>query len=389
VPRARVLLGFAALGIFWGAWGAALPAVQRQADVDDGELGAALVLVGLGALVSMRAAGVVRDRVGPRLTPVAVCLFGLAAILPALAGSPGELYISLLVLGAASGAMDVAINADAVREEVRTGRSLLNLAHAAFSASVVAASLATGAFRWAGAGPETIFGLAGALVVLAALAIWPRGAREEQPPRGDARPKLFQRVPGWVFVLGLLGATAYWIENAWQSWGAVHLERTLDASPAASALGPALFASAMAAGRVAVHRFARHGAERTVLVAGAAVAGAGSGLAAVAGSVPVALAGILLAGAGCAVCAPTILSLAGRAAGSRQRATTVGSVTTLMYLGFLVGPAAVGGLAELATLRASLAAVAGLAVLLSLVLAVVRFPADEGRQGDRLRGRRC
>jgi hypothetical protein len=50
-------------------------------------------------------------------------------------------------------------------------------------------------------------------------------------------------------------------------------------------------------------------------------------------------------------------------------------VTTLMYVGFLVGPATVGGLAELTTLPASLAAVAGLALVLALLCAVVRLPA--------------
>ena len=104
---------------------------------------------------------------------------------------------------------------------------------------------------------------------------------------------------------------------------------------------------------------------------------AGSALAALAGSSLVALVGFVVAGAGCAVCAPTILSIAGGAAKSHERATVVGSLTTVMYLGFLVGPAAVGGLAELTTLRASLGSVAALAVLLTILFAIVRFPAPQ------------
>jgi MFS family permease len=370
----RPIVGFAALGIFWGAWGAALPAVQRQAQASDGELGLALVLVGLGALVSMRATGVLIDRVGPRLTPLTIAAFGAAGILPALADSPGELYVFLLVVGATSGAMDVAINADAVRAEVRTGRSLLNLAHATFSAGVVAASLATGALRWSGAGPGAVFGLAAAVVVITAFAVRPAAA-ESKASVEMPRPRLFQRMPSWLLVLGVLGATAYWIENAWQSWGAVHLERSFDASPGVSALAPALFASAMAVGRLGVHWLARPGLERTVLFIGALGAAAGSELAALAPSAPIALAGIVVAGAGCSVCAPVLVSVAGRTAGPHERATVIGSLTTLMYLGFLVGPAAVGGVAELTTLRISLGAVAALALLLAVLFAVVRLPA--------------
>jgi MFS family permease len=166
----------------------------------------------------------------------------------------------------------------------------------------------------------------------------------------------------------------------------VHIERTFDASPGAAALAPALFAGAMTAGRLSVHWLARPGAERAVLVAGAAVAGVGSGLAALASTTPIALVGIVVAGAGCSVCAPTIVSLAGGSAARHERATIVGSVTTLMYLGFLVGPAAVGGLAELTTLRASLGAVAALAFLLALLFAVVPLAPFRTSLKARLRG---
>ena len=371
--RTRALIGFAALGVWWGAFGAALPAIQGNAEAGDAELGLGLLLLGLGALVSMRATGVLMDRAGPAVTPVAIGLFGLTGLLPALADSPGELYLFLLVVGATSGSMDVAINADAVHEEVASDRPLLNLAHAGFSAAVFFASLLTGLLRSLGAEPLAVFALVSALVVTAAVATRLGPVRPWRPAEGET-PRLIQGVPGWLLALGLLGAMAFWIESAWQNWGAVHLERAFDAGAGTSALAPALFAGAMAVGRLMAHRLASPGSERTVLVAAAALTASGSALAAFAGSAPVALVGILVAGAGCAVCAPTIISIAGRAAKPRERATLVGSLTTLMYLGFLVGPAAVGGLAELTTLRASLGSVAAVALLLMLLFTVVRFP---------------
>jgi MFS family permease len=373
VRRARLLLGFAALGVFWGAWGAALPAVQRRSGADDAELGVALLLVGLGALVSMRATGVLIDRVGPRLTPITVAAFGASALLPAFAESPLELALFLIVLGATSGAMDVAINADAVREEIATGRPLLNLAHAAFSAAVVVASLSTGVLRWAGAGLGTIFGLS-AVVVLACAFVLRSGGAPATSATGPA-PRFFERVPRWLIALGCVGAASFWIESAWDNWGAVHLERSFDAGPAASALAPAFFASAMTAGRLAGNAVIARWSERRVLITGAFVAAAGSAVAAVAPTIPVALVGILAAGIGCSVLAPTVISVTGRAAAPNERATVVGSVTTLMYLGFLAGPAAVGGVAQLQTLRFSLAAVAALALVLGvLLLTVIRLP---------------
>jgi MFS family permease len=111
-----------------------------------------------------------------------------------------------------------------------------------------------------------------------------------------------------------------------------------------------------------------------VLTVGALVAAGGSALAAAAPSVPVAIMGIVVAGAGCSVCAPTIVSLVGRAAQTAERATAIGSATTLMYLGFIAGPAVVGGVADVTSLRISLGGVALLAVLLSVMFLLVRYP---------------
>jgi MFS family permease len=70
------------------------------------------------------------------------------------------------------------------------------------------------------------------------------------------------------------------------------------------------------------------------------------------------------------VCAPVLFSLAGRRAEPAARASAVSIVTTIAYLGFLVGPAAVGLAADALSLRAALGAVAGLALVLA---ALVRF----------------
>ncbi|MDQ3937227.1 MAG: MFS transporter, partial [Chloroflexota bacterium] len=53
-PRTRIhtawwaYAGFALFGSFWGMWGAAVPAVRNRADIGDGQLGTALLLVGAG-----------------------------------------------------------------------------------------------------------------------------------------------------------------------------------------------------------------------------------------------------------------------------------------------------------------------------------------------------
>src|SRR6185437_2552336 len=87
------------------------------------------------------------------------------------------------------------------------------------------------------------------------------------------------------------------------------------------------------------------------------------------------LVGIAVAGLGTSVCAPTGISLTGAWAGSEQRGAAVSTVTTIAYLGFLVGPAAVGLVSSLASLPKALAGVAAVAVLLAVLAPTARWAA--------------
>lgn len=370
--RTRALLGFAGFGLFWGAWGAALPLIQSHAGASDSQLGLALLCIGAGALVSMRPAGALVDRLGPDVSSVTLALFAGCALLPALATSPLALAGALVLLGALSGAVDVAINAEAAHAEAE-GRPAMNLAHAVFSASVVGASVLVGVLRTLDAEILAVLGTVAFLLLAIDVALTrirvPRVRAVAEPER---LPLL--RIPRPLLVLGALAALAYMVENAWQSWSAVHLESDLAAAAGIAALGPALFGASATAGRLGGHALAHRVGERTLLAAGAAIGAGGTLLAALAGSVPVALAGIAVAGIGTSVCAPTLLGLAGRLVGPDQRGSAVSAVTTLAYAGFLVGPAAVGLVAGATSLSTALAGVAGLAALLAVLARFAPMP---------------
>jgi MFS family permease len=104
-------------------------------------------------------------------------------------------------------------------------------------------------------------------------------------------------------------------------------------------------------------------------VGGAVTAGGGLALAATASAVPVALVGLALGGAGISVAAPTLLGAAGRGAADAERGSAVASVTTIAYFGFLSGPPLMGVVSGALDLRAGMAMLAGVAVLLAAATA--------------------
>ena len=388
----KTVAGFAAFGLFWGAWGSILPAVRADAGVNDGELGVALLMIGLGALVSMRFTGYLIDRYGGIVLPVVTVLFAICGVLPALAGSVVSLSAALLLLGATSGATDVAINATGSQAEAATGRPVMNLAHGMFSVAVVVASLGTAGLRAAGVGALPVLGGAGALIVITALvALWPRSTMSDPttdatvsrsapetsgPPRSRLEPALL--------MFGVLCAIAYLVDNAWQSWSAVHLDTSLNAPAGLASSAPAVFAAAAASGRFAGNALLKRVRPVQLLVVGGLIAAVGSLVAAMADHPWTALVGIGIAGLGTSVCAPTIIGMAGAWAGEEGRAGAISVVTTIAYLGFLIGPAAVGAVSSQWSLPVALGGVAVLAVVVAGLAPVAGRIA--GRQASRQAG---
>jgi MFS family permease len=388
---ARVLLGFVLFGIFWGAWGASLPAVQAQADAGVGTFGGVLLLIGAGALASMRLTGLLLDRYGNAVAPAVVVLFAACVVAAGSAGSAPMLAVALFALGALSGAFDVVINTAAVGYESATGRPLIAAAHAGFSAAVVLASALTGFARTAGADPPVIFAVVGAVLCVSAFAVRTvsasavrrigasrTGRAAGTPARGGriAAPARGGRIATRLIVFGLMGALANLVENAQQSWSARHLEVTLHLPPRVSGLGPSIFALATVTARLAGQAGARRRiSPRLVVTAGGLLAAAGTATTALAPNAGLCLVGVAVAGLGTGVCIPAILAVAGADVPGERRGAAVSAVMTVAYLGFAAGPAVVGLLAGHLGLRAALGAVAAIAVVLAVSAASVRHMA--------------
>ena len=360
------LFAFAAFGAYWGAWGVLVPDVKEQVGATVTQLGFALLAVALAALPAMVVTGRIVDRVGLRVLPATLVLFGCAVLLPGLAGSVPQLVLALALVGLASGAVDVVINVGASNVETSGGPRVMQVAHALFSAGFLVAAVAVGLARGAGAGPLPILsGIAALALVAAAL----NRGYPDVPRRASPGRFTFSRR---LLVLGLLCALAFVIEGGIEAWSALFLETELDASPAVGGLGPGFFAAAMVAGRLAGQWLELRFGDRRLLACGAATAAVGLLLASIAPVVPVALLGFALGGAGVSVAAPALFGAAGRGAPDSERGSAVASVTTVSYLGFLAGPPLIGAVSGAASLRAGIALLAAIALLLAVCAAGAR-----------------
>lgn len=367
-----LLLSYAVFGTFWGSWAALLPQLKRATDVTDGQLGLALAAIAVAALPAMLVGGRVVDRLGPgRVLPVCLLAFAVTAPLPALATGQGTLVVTLVLLGLTSGSLDISVNAASAGWERLESDRLMAAGHAAFSIGVVLGSVCTGFARDAGASPLPVLLVVGAVLAVAGL-VQPayRGTTTAEPAARTRR-----RPARILLALGALVAAAFLLEDALQSWSALHLERGLGASPAISGLGPGLFALSMAAGRLLAHAVSRPGREHQVVAAGGLAAGAGAVLLAVAPTASVGLAALVLAGAGTSVLAPTLFSAIGARSAPGREGADLSTATALGYVGFLAGPPLVGAVSAATSLPVALGGLAVFGVgLAATAPAVLRLP---------------
>jgi fucose permease len=302
----------------------------------------------------------VLDRHLQLLLPGSFAVLALLVLLPGLAGSVLALGGTLVLVGACSGVLDVSINAEVAAVEAETGRRLMQLAHGLFSVGVIVGAVLGGLLRQAGAGRIGVLGALGAVLLLAAV------ANRGRPAHALAEQAPARRRPNRSLVLlGAACAAAFMVESGIENWSALFLERDLDAGAAASAAGPASYATAMAAGRLASQWIVGRVPDAAILGGGALLSLGGLLGAAASQSVPVAAVCFFLGGAGVSVAAPILLSAAGRGAEQHERAGDVALITTIGYMGFLVGPPIVGGIAQAVGLRGSFVALACIAAVLA------------------------
>jgi MFS family permease len=377
VPRLAVLAVFFTNGAVIGTWVVRIPAIKERLDLGEGLLGVALLGAAVGALVAMPLVGALVSRFGSRrVVGASALVLAVSLLMPALAPSLLLLVPALVLLGAANGGLDVAMNAQAVAVERGYGRPIMSSFHAAWSFGGLAGAALGGLLASLGIGPLPHFSV---VAVLAAIAF--AGAYGTLlPSRADASEEgtpAFARPTRALLGLGIISFCVLLGEGAMGDWSAVYLDDTLSTGPGFAAAGYAAFSLCMAFGRLFGDKFTELLGPTTLVRACAAIAALGLGVALAAAQPLVALAGFACAGIGFSIIFPTALSAAGRTGGPTGPA--LAAVTTAAYTGFLVGPPFIGFLAELTGLGYALYLVVALSAAVVILAGAVNTGSEKSK----------
>jgi MFS family permease len=351
--RLGVVSAFLLAGFVAAIWVVNIPAVQQQVHAGKAILGIDLLVFGLGSVVSMQVGGYLIDRWGSRRTVIAGAVILVPALaLPGLATSPLTLGCALFVLGLGNGALDLAMNDQAVLVERGFGRPIMSSFHACYSVGGAAGAVFAAAAQALRLGLEPSF-LAGCVVaaILAAVAL-PRllapgtapstaSHDELESPTGSGVASLRRRVA----ILAALAFVLMLAEGVANDWSALQAVERLHEPHALASLAYGVFAVFMTSGRLLADRVNSAIGPVRLVRFGSAVAAVGMATIILSANYPLTLAGWALFGIGISGVAPQIFSAAGNLSRAGQ-GVVLSRVVSAGYAGQLVGPAIIGWIAS-------------------------------------------
>lgn len=351
--------------------------LQAKHGLDEGTLTLLLLIVPVLAGVGSVAAGAFAARMGSKLLlRVAQPAVAVAVVLAGLAPSVPLLVPVLLLFGVAVGAVDAGMNMQGVAVERRYGVQVLNGFHCVWSVFSMAAAL------WASAAAglplplvmaaPMVFAVAGSLYAGRDLC-----TKEEETADGAAAPVggTFPWRP--IMPLCLAMAFLYVGDAAVSNFNTVFMKDVLGAGASVIPLAYAAYQAATLVVRLGGDFAARKYGPAAIVRIGGLIATLGFLGVVLAPNQPLGIVAFALTGMGLAVVAPQSFSAAGKLdpAGT---GVAIARVNLFNYVGFIVGAALVGGIADAADMRVAFVAPLVLtAVIVALAPGFQPKPATE------------
>jgi MFS family permease len=359
-------------GLTFATWASRIPAIQAKLHLSDGALGGVLFALPAGLMLSLPLSGWLVSKYGSRPMMIAGALF-YPAILLLLASSPSvfQLTISLFAFGVMGNLINIAMNTQAVGVESLYGRSVMASFHGLWSLAGFSGALIGGFFVSQGISPLIHFSIIAALAVILVLLFFKNSLPHDT---GNNQPqKLFVKPDRKILLLGLIAFCTLLCEGAMADWSGVYFKKIVEAPASMITLGYVAFTAMMATGRFLGDWLVTKLGVKSMLQVSGTMITSGLLLSVLFPFLITATIGFLLVGFGVSSVVPIVYGLAGKSK-TMSPGTALASVSTIGFLGFLIGPPVIGFIAQAVSLRWSFTLIGILGFGTAILAQKLNFP---------------
>ena len=376
--RLAVSLFYFSMGLTFATWASRIPDIKEALHLSEADLGTVLFSIPCGQLLMMPFSAKIVVKYGSSKTVVVGIILYIAAMVSLGFGSERwHLMLSLFFFGVFSNFTNISVNTQGLLTEGIFKKPIMSSFHGAWSLAGFTGALIGLLMMNIGLQPRIHFTIV-ALLLYIVIALNFRHLVKTRPAKPKAieaekeRSFLPKLNPALVW-LGVIGFCSMVSEGIMFDWSGVYFKEVVKAPESLVVLGYTSFMIMMASGRFIGDKVtARFGRKKVLQVSGVLISG-GMYLAVFLPYIIPSAIGFMLVGLGVSTVVPGVYSIAGKTPGI-EPSKALTAVSSVSFLGFLIGPPVIGYIAHAIGLQYSFAIIGifgiGIALLVNRVKAI-------------------
>jgi len=263
----------------------------------------------------------------------------------------------LFFFGLWSNLLNISMNTQAVGIESLYGRSIMASFHGLWSLAGFCGAAIGNFFVSNSLSTLIHFSTIGAFISILIIAFYKNTLPAEANISNDTKHKFFVKPERSVLLLGLIAFCCMICEGSMADWSGVYFQKIIQAPEKFITMGYVAFMATMATGRFLGDRLiTKFGVKRILQFSGICIA-TGLTIMITLPYLQTAIAACLCVGVGVSCVVPIVYALAGRSK-TMLPGVALAAVSTVSFLGFLLGPPVIGFIAQASSLRWSFALIA-------------------------------
>jgi len=369
--RWAVSLFYFGMGLCFATWASRIPDIKASLHLSESDLGSILFALPFGQLMVMPFSGKLVTKYGShKILLIALALYAIALTNLGLAEKPWQLSLGLFLFGIFGNLSNIAVNTQGVYTEGLFKRTIMSSFHGAWSTAGFSGALIGIAMLALKLSPFQHFVIA-ALIVFVLMAANYKYLIRAKEKKSSEKKKFFAKPDGVLLWLGIIGFCCMASEGVMFDWSGVYFKEIVKAPGPLVILGYTSFMIMMASGRFLGDRLIhKYGRKRVLQISGLLISTGLFTSVFLPYHIPSTLA-FMLVGLGVSTIVPTVYSIAGKnATVAPGEALTI--VSSVSFLGFLMGPPVIGFIAEAAGLQFSFAFIGIFGVLIAFMASRIK-----------------
>lgn len=344
-------------GLCFSSWASRIPDIKHTLNLGDAAWGTILLMIPVGQICGMSISGLLVSRLGSkRILPVAMIGYAIALLCVGFSHTEYALILSLIVFGFFGNFCNISVNTQAVSLEATYNRPIMASFHGGWSLAGLTGAgvgLLMTAIELKPIYHFTI--IAGVILITLFLnKNYLQPDLKKVKTEAEIKDKKKNKPETFLFLLGIVAFFGMAAEGAMSDWSGLYLVDVVGTSSHIAPLGLAAYMITMASGRFMIDRFTEKWGRKRIIQMGGALIAIGLFSAVAFPHLITTIIAFMIIGFGTAGIVPTIYSVAGQKTRiSTGMALTI--VSSVSFLGFLMGPPLIGYISHATNLRYSYA----------------------------------